>query len=210
VIRTPTGRIGNAGPQHSQSMEPFFLHIPGWKVAVPSTPYDAKGLLKTAIRDDNPVLFFEHKMLYGMKGPVPEEDDLIPFGKAKIVRKGENVTVVATFLMLYKTLNVAKKLAEEGISVEVIDPQTLVPLDAQTIINSVKKTGRLVIAEESHKMGGMGAEIAGIIIEKAFEYLDAPIQRVAALDLPIPFSPPLENYVLPDEAKIEKAIREIV
>jgi pyruvate dehydrogenase E1 component beta subunit len=210
VVRTSSGRAGYAGAQHSQSLEGWVARIPGLKVAVPSTPYDAKGLLISSIRDDGPVIFFENKMLYGVKGEVPEEEYTIPFGKADIRRNGEDVTIVATAFMVHEALEVAKKLEGDGISLEIIDPRTLSPLDEEAIISSVKKTGRLIIAEEATRLAGMGSEIAALVAERALDYLDAPIKRVAAMDLPVPFSPVLENYVLPDRTKIEAAVMEIV
>lgn len=210
VIRTQEGGGRYNGSQHSQALEAWFVHVPGLLVVVPSTPYDAKGLLKTAIRDDNPVIFIEHKLLYRVEGEVPEDEYLIPFGKADIKREGKDVTLVATSRMVYKSLSVAEKLAKDGISVEVIDPRTLVPLDIETIKESVKKTGKLVIVHEASKRGGIGAEIGIEVCEEVFDYLDASPKRVAALDTPIPYSPNLENYVLPDEEKIEKAIREVL
>jgi pyruvate dehydrogenase E1 component beta subunit len=210
VVRTSSGRAGYAGAQHSQSLEGWVARIPGLKVAVPSTPYDAKGLLISSIRDDGPVIFFENKMLYGVKGEVPEEEYTIPFGKADIRRNGEDVTIVATAFMVHEALEVAKKLEGNGISLEIIDPRTLSPLDEEAIISSVKKTGRLIIAEEATRLAGMGSEIAALVAERALDYLDAPIKRVAAMDLPVPFSPVLENYVLPDRTKIEAAVMEIV
>jgi len=220
VVRIPTGASGR-GAQHAQSPEGFFIHVPGLKVVAPSTPYDAKGLLKTAIRDDNPVLFFEHKLLYGSKGyraekgglelvsDIPDEEYLIPFGVADVKRRGEDVTIVAKLLMVHKSYAAAEKLEKEGISVEVIDPRTLVPFDNQTILKSLEKTGRLVIVEEDTKRGGWGAEIAAMIAEEAIDYLDAPIKRVSAMDTPIP-SPPLEKCVIPDEERIIKAVKEIL
>jgi pyruvate dehydrogenase E1 component beta subunit len=210
VVRTSSGRAGYAGAQHSQSLEGWVARIPGLKVAVPSTPYDAKGLLISSIRDDGPVIFFENKMLYGVKGEVPEEEYTIPFGKADIRRNGEDVTIVATAFMVHEALEVAKKLEGDGISLEIIDPRTLSPLDEEAIVSSVKKTGRLIIAEEATRLAGMGSEIAALVAERALDYLDAPIKRVAAMDLPVPFSPVLENYVLPDRTKIEAAVREIL
>jgi pyruvate/2-oxoglutarate/acetoin dehydrogenase E1 component len=207
VLRVPTGAT-RRGAQHAQSPESFFIHVPGLKVAAPSTPYDAKGLLKTAIRDDNPVIFFEHKLLYGVKGDVPEEEYLIPFGQADVKREGDDVTVVAKLLMVHKSLVAAEELSKQGVSVEIIDPRTLVPLDKKKIISSVQKTGRVVIVEEDTKTGGWGAELAAIISEEAVDYLDAPIIRVSAFDTPIPASPPLEEYVIPDEKRIIKAIKE--
>jgi pyruvate/2-oxoglutarate/acetoin dehydrogenase E1 component len=187
------------------------MHVPGLHVAAPSTPYDAKGLLKTAIRSENPVVFCEHKLLYPVEGEVPEEDYMIPFGTATIRREGTDITIVATLYMVHKALNAAKTLEkEEGINVEVVDPRTLVPLDKKTIIESVKKTGRVVVVSEDCKTAGVTAEISAIIAEEAIDYLDAPIKRVAAMDTPIPFSPPLENFVIPDENRIIRAVKEIV
>ena len=221
VIRIPTGAT-RRGAQHGQSPEAFFIHVPGLRVAAPCTPYDAKGLLKTAIRDDNPVLFFEHKLLYGGKGyramrgglrivsAVPEGEYLMPFGEADIKREGFDVTIVAKLLMVHRSLAAAEKLEKEGTSLEIIDPRTLVPFDKETVIDSVKKTGRLIIVEEDTKTGGWGAEVAAIIAEEAMDYLDAPIKRVSAFDVPIPASPPLENYVIPQEEHIIKAVKEIL
>ena len=210
VIRTPFGAGVNIAAHHSQSLEAWFMHVPGLYVAVPSTPYDAKGLLKTAIRGSNPVFFCEHKLLYPIEGEVPEEEYMIPFRVADIKREGSDVTIVATLYMVHKVLNAAEELEAEGISAEVIDPRTLTPLDKQTIINSVKKTGRLVVVSEDCKTAGMSAEIATVVAEEAIDYLDAPIKRVAEPDTPIPFSPPLEQHVIPDERAIIKAVKEIL
>ena len=210
VIRTPFGAGVNIASHHSQSLEAWFMHVPGLYVAVPSTPCDAKGLLKTAIRSDNPVFFCEHKLLYPMEGEVPEEEYTIPFGVAEVKTEGSDVTVVATLYMVHKALNAAKELEADGISVEVVDPRTLTPLDKQTIINSVKKTGRIVIVSEDCKTAGVSAEIAAIVAEEAIDYLDAPIKRVAEPDTPIPFSPPLEQHVIPDEKAIIMAVKEVV
>lgn len=210
VIRMPFGAGVNVAAHHSQSLEAWFLHVPGLKIAMPSTPYDAKGLLKTAIRDDNPVMFFEHKLLYNIKGSVPEEEYTVPLGVADVKREGEDVTIVATLYMVHKSLAAAEELSNEGISVEVVDPRTLVPLDKQAIINSVKKTGRIVIVTEDCKTGGVSAEIAAVVAEEAIDYLDAPVKRVAEPDTPIPFSPPLERFVIPDEKKIIGAVKEVV
>jgi len=210
VIRTPFGAGVNIAAHHSQSLEAWFMHVPGLYVAVPSTPYDAKGLLKTAIRSNNPVFFCEHKLLYPMEGEVPEEEYTIPFGVADVKREGSDVTIVATLYMVYKALNAAKELEAEGMSVEVVDPRTLTPLDKQAIIKSVKKTGRIVIVSEDCKTAGVSAEIAAIVAEEAIDYLDAPIKRITALDTPIPFSPPLEQYMIPDEKTIIETVKEIV
>jgi len=210
VIRTPFGAGVNIASHHSQSLEAWFMHVPGVYVAVPSTPYDAKGLLKTAIRGNNPVFFCEHKLLYPIEGAVPEEEYTIPFGVADVKQEGEDITIVATLYMVHKALNATKILEEEGISVEIVDPRTLTPLDKQAIIRSVKKTGRVVIVSEDCKTAGVSAEIAAVVAEEATDYLDAPIKRVAELDTPIPFSPPLEQYVIPDENAIIKAVKEVV
>jgi len=209
VIRTAFGAGISAGPQHSQSPEAFFVHIPGLQVVMPSTPYDAKGLLKTAIRNDNAVIFFEHKLLYGVKGDVPEQEYLIGFGEADTKRNGTDVTIVATGLMVKEALAAAETLEKDGLTAEVIDPRTLVPLDEKTLINSVKKTGRAVVVHEAWKRSGFGAEIAAMIMEEAMDYLDAPVKRVGALNVPTPFSPALEKYVVPNENDIVKAVKEI-
>jgi pyruvate dehydrogenase E1 component beta subunit len=209
VIRAAGGSGRASAAQHSQSLEAWFVHVPGLKVVMPSTPYDVKGLLKTAIRDPDPVLFIEHKMMYNNRGPVPEEEYLIPLGVADIKRAGADVTVVATSRMVPRVLAVADRLAAAGgPDIEVIDPRTLVPLDRATIIASVQKTHRLVIVHEAVERGGFGAELASIVGAEAFTYLDAPIKRVAAANTPVPFAPALEEYLVPDEPRIEAAIRE--
>ena len=190
VVRTPVGGGLSAAAQHSQSLEAWFTHLPGLKVVMPSTPYDAKGLLKAAIRDDNPVIFLEHKMLYGVKGEVPEEEYIVPLGVADVKREGKDITIIATSMMVHKSLEAAKELEKEGISVEVIDPRTLYPLDEEKILESVKKTHRAIVVHEAVERSGFGGEIVAIIMEKAFEYLDAPVKRVCAINTPIPFSPP--------------------
>ncbi len=209
VIRTQGGGGRGSAAQHSQSLEAWFMHVPGLKVVMPSTPYDAKGLLKTAIRDDNPVMFIEQKMAYSFKGEVPEEEYTIPFGKADIKREGTDVTLVANSYLLPRALEAAERMEkEEGISTEVIDPLTLVPFDEETIIKSVSKTGRLVVTHEAVKRGGFGAEIAAKIYESdAFYYLDAPLQRVAGLEVPTPYSAKLENFAMPDTDNIADAIK---
>ncbi|NIO38623.1 alpha-ketoacid dehydrogenase subunit beta [Candidatus Bathyarchaeota archaeon] len=210
VIRTPFGAGVSIAAHHSQSLEAWFMHVPGLHVAVPSTPYDAKGLLKTAIRGRNPVLFCEHKLLYPLEDEVPEEEYTIPFGVGHKKRDGSDVTIVATSYMVHKAVEAAETLKQEGVSVEVVDPRTLVPLDKRMVINSVKKTGRLVIVSEDCKTAGVSAEIAAFVAEEAIDYLDAPIRRVAACDTPIPFSPPLEKYVIPSQKTIVKTVKEIV
>jgi pyruvate dehydrogenase E1 component beta subunit len=209
VVRTVTGAGMSAAAHHSSSSYSMIAHIPGWKCVIPSTAYDAKGLLKTAVRDDDPVMYFEHKMLFNKKGEVPEEEYTIPFGKASIKRKGKDVTVVALSLMVHKALKAAEKLAQEGIDVEVIDPRTIVPLDKETIIDSVRKTGRLVVVDEDYERCGFSSEISAIVTEQAFDSLSAPIMRVAAPTVPIPFSPVLEDTVIPNEERIIKTVREV-
>ncbi|MCP3973077.1 MAG: alpha-ketoacid dehydrogenase subunit beta [bacterium] len=194
-----------AGAEHSQSPLALYWHSPGLKIAVPTTPYDAKGLLKTAVRDDNPVVFFTHKL--GDSGPVPEDEYLIPFGVAEIRRAGADATVVATSYMVTLTLQAAQNLEGQGVDVEVIDPRTLEPLDIETIVDSVHKTGRLVVVDEDTERCGVAAEIGAQVMERAFPALRAPVGRVANPNLPIPYSPPLEEAVLPSVAKIEAAIR---
>jgi len=208
TIRTAAGFSGSNGAQHSQSLEAWFMHVPGLKVIIPSTPADAKGLLKSSIRDDNPVLFLEHKMLNRTKGAVPEGDVVIPLGKADIKRPGKDITLVTFSHMVHRSLTAAETLEKDGIDVEVIDLRTLAPLDEETLLRSIRKTHRLVVLEEGCKTGGVGAEISAIVAEEAMDEMDAPIRRVAAYDTPIPFSPPLEKYVIPDERRIESVIRE--
>jgi len=209
VVRTMYGAGAGGAAQHSQSLEAWFMHVPGLKVVLPSTPYDAKGLLISSIRDDNPVIFMEHKAIYFTDGEVPEEAYTIPLGQADIKREGQDVTVVATGRMVHLSLDVAEKLSTEGISVEVIDPRTLSPLDEETILESIKKTNHLVIVHEEVKFAGSGAEIAAIAAEKAFDYLDAPIIRVGAPFTPVPFSPALEKEFVPNKEKIIQAIKTV-
>ncbi|WP_342047361.1 alpha-ketoacid dehydrogenase subunit beta [Bacillus sp. OTU530] len=211
VVRTPAGSGTGAAAQHTQSLEAWMAHIPGLKVVQPSTAYDAKGLLKAAMDDDNPVIFYEHKLLYKTEGEVPEEQYSIPLGKADIKRKGKDVTIVATAIMVHKALEAAAELEKEGIDVEIVDPRTLVPLDEETIIESVKKTGRLIVVHEAVKRGGFGGEIASMIAEsEAFDYLDAPIKRLGGLAVPIPYNPTLEKAVIPQVPDIIEAVRETV
>ncbi len=216
VMRAPCGAT-NRGAQHAQSLESYFVHVPGLKVICPSTAYDAKGLMKQAIRDDNPVLVFEHKLLYGSKrkekdainstSEVPDTDYTIPFGQAAIRREGKDITIVANLLMSYKSLEAAKILEAEGISCEVIDPRTLVPFDYQTVVESLRKTGKLMIVHEDNYNCGWGAQLASYIAENEIYLLDAPVTRVATYDTPIPFSPPLESFVIPSTERIVKAAR---
>ena len=205
VIRTPCGGGLNAGPQHSQCLESWFAHIPGLKVVMPATPYDVKGLLKAAIRDDNPVLFVENKALYGLQGEIPEEDYLVPIGKADVKKPGKDITVVATSRMVHQSLEAARTLSEEGIEVEVIDLRTISPLDKETIFQSVEKTSRLVVAHEAVKAFGVGAEIAAMVAEEMIDCLDAPILRVGAPFTPVPFN--LESFYLPNAEDVIKAVK---
>jgi acetoin:2,6-dichlorophenolindophenol oxidoreductase subunit beta len=205
VMRTTLGATRRSAAQHSQSLHAWFSHIPGLKVVVPSTPYDAKGLLKMAIRDDNPVAFFEDKMMYKLKGPVPEGEYLIPFGVADIKLPGSDLTIVATSSMVQVALGAAQMLKEIGLSAEVIDPRTTFPLDEHTLIESAKKTSRAMVIDEGYERYGVTAEIASVIADGAFYYLDAPVKRLGAMDVPVPFSPPLEDATVPNE----KAVFEI-
>ncbi len=220
VMRAPVGATSR-GAQHAQSLEAFFTHVPGLKVVAPATAYDAKGLVKSAVRDDNPVIVFEHKLLYGSKGPrsergalspigeVPDEEYLVPIGKGIIRREGRHVTIVGKLLTLYRALGAAEKLAAEGIEAEVIDPRTLVPLDKELILESVRKTGRLVIVEEDNRTNGWAAEIAALVAEEAFFWLDAPIKRVSAPDTPAPFAPVMEQFYVPSEERVIQAVKSL-
>jgi pyruvate/2-oxoglutarate/acetoin dehydrogenase E1 component len=210
VIRTQQGGGRGNGAQHSQNLESQFTHIPGIKVVLPATPYDAKGLLKSALRDPDPVVVIEHKLLYATKGAVPREEYLIPLGLAEVKRSGRDVTVVTYSRTVLHALEAADSLAAEGIDVEVIDLRTSVPMDMQAVVKSITKTHRVVVAHEAHMTCGLGAEIAARIMEEAFDELDAPVERVAALDVPIPYSQPLENKVLPGPQDIADAVRRVV
>lgn len=209
VVRAPQGAGFGAAAQHSQCIESWFMNFPGLKIVIPSNPYDAKGLLKTAIRDDDPVLFIEHKALLGIKGEVPQEEYTIPLGKAKVVREGMDITIVAIQSMVYKSLEAATELEKEGISVEIIDPRSLIPLDKDTINESVKKTGKLIIVHEAPKRGGVGGEISAVIAEESFEFLKAPIKRLGAANVPLPFGMP-EQYCLPNKDDIVRSIKEVL
>ena len=208
VVLTAAGAGGGAGPHHSQSLEAWFAHIPGLKVVMPSTPYDAKGLLKAAIRDDDPVIYVYHKGLLRQAGQMPEEDFTVPIGVADIKREGTDITIVATGLAVHQALSAAVGLQEAGVSAEVVDPRTISPLDTATIVASVKKTGRLVVAHEAVKGFGIGAEVAAVVAEEALDYLDAPIKRIGLPFTPIPFSPTLEAALLPTADDIGRAARE--
>lgn len=207
VLRTNIGAGRGAAAQHSQSFHALFMHIPGLYVAAPSTPHDAKGLMIEAIKNDNPVIFVEHKKLYVEKGPVPEESYTIPFGKADIKREGSDITIVATHAMVLRSLAAAEEAAKEGIDVEIVDPRTLTPLDRETILKSVERTGRLLVADEGHKICGVAAEISAMVAEEGIFYLKAPIQRICSPDTPVPFSPPLEQNYIPDVKDLLPAIK---
>jgi pyruvate dehydrogenase E1 component beta subunit len=207
VLRTTLGASRRSAAQHSQSLQAWLSHVPGLKVVLPSTPYDAKGLLKTAIRDDNPVIFFEDKMMFRLKGPVPVEDYTIPFGVADIKREGEDITLVATSSMVQVALGAAKMLEEIGVSAEVVDPRTTWPLDEKTLIESAKKTSRAIVLDEGYEKYGITAEIASVIATGAFYDLDAPVKRIGAMHVPIPFSPPLEDATIPTEKAVFDAAR---
>ena len=209
VIRTPAATKLGLGAQHSQSLEAWFMHSPGLRIAMPSTPHDAKGLLKTAIRQDDPVVFIEHVRLYASKGEVPEDEYLEPFGKARIVREGSDVTVVAVAMMVQEAMQAAEELQKEGISAELIDPRTLAPLDRETIVRSVEKTGRLIVTHEAYQTAGIGAEIGQIAQEGAFDYPVAPVKRVAGKDQPIPCGT-LQEKVFPNRDRIIEAVRDLM
>jgi pyruvate/2-oxoglutarate/acetoin dehydrogenase E1 component len=210
VLRTPAGSGTGAAAQHSQTLESWFVHVPGLKVVMPSTPYDVKGLLLASIRDPNPIIFVEHKLLYKTKGPVPEEQYTIPLGSADVKREGRDLTIVATSIMVKRSLEAAERLAEEGIEVGVVDPRTLKPLDEETIVHAVKKTGRVLIVHEACKTGGYGGELAAVIAEsEAFDYLDAPVVRLAGRDIPIPYNRTLEYHTVPQVERIVEAARDL-
>ena len=210
VVRTNLGATRRSAAQHSQSLHALVSHIPGLKVAMPSSAYEAKGLLKTAIRDDNPVVIFEDKLMYQDKADVPEDEYLIPFGEAAVLQEGKQVTLIGTSSMRQVCEEAALILSDEKISVEIIDPRTLVPLDEKTILNSAKKTGRVVVVDEGHQNFGVTAEIASRISEKAFYYLDAPVIRMGAMDVPVPFSPVLEDLTVPTAEKVASNARKII
>lgn len=207
VLRTTLGASRRSAGQHSQSLHSWLSHVPGLKVALPATPYDAKGLMKSAIRDDNPVVIFEDKMLYQLKGPVPEEDYTIPLGVADVKREGSDITLVATSSMVQVALEAADMLAEAGISAEVVDPRTTIPLDKETIVESAKKTSRAIVVDEGYEQYGATAELASVIADGAFYYLDAPVKRMGALDVPIPFSPALEDLTIPTAEQVTEAAK---
>lgn len=209
VVRTTLGATRRTAAQHSQSLHAWVSHIPGLKVVLPSTPYDAKGLLKTAIRDDNPVIFFEDKMMYQLKGQVPEGDYTIPFGVADIKRAGTDVTIVATSSMVQVALEAAEKLATLDISAEVVDPRTMFPLDKDTMIASAKKTSRAIVVDEGYERFGVTAELAAVIAEGAFYYLDAPVKRMGAMNVPVPFSPVLEDLTVPTAASVVEVAKTV-
>ena len=205
TIRTTLGATRRSGAQHSQSLHAWVAHVPGLKVCLPSTPADAKGLLKSAIRDDNPVVIFEDKMMYTVKGLVPDGDHLVPLGLADVKRAGEDVTIIATSSMVQVALTAADELERDGVSVEVVDPRTIAPLDRATLVASARKTGRVVVVDEGHRSYGASAELAAVIAEDAFWHLDAPVVRLAAMDVPIPFSPVLEDQTVPTPEQVADA-----
>jgi pyruvate dehydrogenase E1 component beta subunit len=209
VIRAAMGAGRRAAAQHSQSLQAWFAHIPGLKVVMPSNPADAKGLLKSAIRDDNPVMYFEDKMMYNEKGPIPDGDYTVPLGEARIHRAGTDATLICTSSMLYPAIDAADQLAEEGIEVEVIDPRSITPLDEETLVNSAVKTGHVLIIDEGYQNYGVTAEIAARVQEKAFDYLDAPVRRLGAADVPIPFAPSLEDLTIPSADRIVEIVHEM-
>jgi acetoin:2,6-dichlorophenolindophenol oxidoreductase subunit beta len=210
TIRTQGGAGWSPGAQHAQQLEAWLVHVPGLKVAYPSTPADARGLLWSAIYDDNPVIFFEHRLLYPVKGEVPETLEPVPLGRARVIREGTDVTVIALGPLVHRALEAAEQAEAEGISVEIVDPLTLQPLDEDTLVASVKKTNRAVVAHEAVTRMGFGAEVAAMLQEKAFDWLDAPIERVGAPFTPIPFAPPMERFVVPGPAEVLAAIRKTV
>ena len=210
VLRTTLGATRRSAAQHSQSLHAWVAHAPGLKVVLPATPYDAKGLLKSAIRDDNPVVFFEDKMMFATKGPVPDGEYTIPLGSADVKREGDDVTLIATSSMVYVALDAADLLAADGISAEVVDPRTLVPLDRETLAASARKTGRVVVVDEGHRSYGASAELAAVVAEEAFWWLDAPVRRAAALDVPVPFSPVLEDETVPTPERVAQTVEELV
>ena len=210
VLRTTMGAGRRAAAQHSQSLHAWYCHIPGLKVVLPSSPHDAKGLLKSAIRDDSPVIFFEDKMMYNERGPVPAGDYCIPLGEAAVCRAGEDITLIATSSMVALALAAATELAAQGISAEVIDPRTLAPLDEQTLVESVRKTSRCIVIDEGYRRFGATAELAALVAEQAFYSLDAPVLRIGAMDVPVPFSPSLEDLTIPDVATVVARAQELV
>ena len=210
LVRAPFGAGGGNAAQHSQSFENWFNHVPGFKVVAPITPYDIKGMMKTALRDDNPVIFFEHKLSYQMKGEVPDSDYIVPLGKAAIRSEGTDVTIISYSMMSIKAQQAAEELAKEGISCEVIDLRSIVPLDYETVMNSIAKTNRVVVAQETNLRGGLAGDIVAEIIDRGFDLLDAPPVRVGGLNVPMPYNMGLENHVIPDVESIKTAVRKVL
>jgi pyruvate dehydrogenase E1 component beta subunit len=210
VVRASLGAGRRMAAQHSQSLHAWFAHIPGLKVVLPSSPYEGKGLLKSAIRDNNPVIFFEDKLLYNISGPVPTEEYTLPLGVAAVKRSGDDLTLIATSSMVAVAMDAAEQLAADGISAEVIDPRTLVPLDEATLVRSVQKTGRCIVIDEGHRRFGAGAELAALVAQEAFYDLDAPVERIGAMDVPVPFSPVLEDLTIPTVQQVVDAGRRIM
>jgi pyruvate dehydrogenase E1 component beta subunit len=210
VVRMASGGGSQLSSQHSHSLEGWYAHVPGLKVVVPATPYDARGLLKTALRDENPVIFIEHTALYAMKGEVPEEEYYVPFGQASVCRQGRDVTIVGYSGSVHQSLRAAATLAEEGLEAEIVDLRTLRPLDIDTVVESVKKTARAVVVEDDWRTGGFAGEISSLIQERAFDYLDAPVARVCGADVPMPYNKRLETAALPSEEQIVRAVRDMI
>ncbi len=210
TIRTQGGVGQGSAAQHAQSLEGWFAHTPGLRIVMPATPFDAKGLLKSAIRDEDPVLYIEHKMLYGVRGEVPEEEYLVPLGQAEVKRPGDDVTIITYSRMVLRALAAAEKLAGQGISAEVVDLRTLVPLDREAMLSSVRKTGRAVVVAEEVGFAGFSAELAALLGRECFDYLDAPVERVTGADVPVPFAPRLEEHVIPDEAAIVRGVTAVL
>lgn len=210
VVRCTCGAGRGGAAHHAQATHAAFMHFPGIKIVIPSNPHDAKGLLLTAIEDENPVLFIEDKMMYNLKGEVPEGYYTVPFGRASVRREGKDLTIVATLRMVHKALAVAQEMEAEGVSIEVVDPRTLCPLDKETIIDSFKKTGKMIIVDEGNRIGNFGSEVASIIAEEAVEYIQAPILKVTAPHVPVPYSPVLEKYYIPNEEGIKKAVHKVL
>jgi pyruvate dehydrogenase E1 component beta subunit len=209
VLRAPVGTSGGTGPEHAQSPEAYYLHTPGLKIVMPSTPYDAKGLLISAIHDGNPVLYFEHRRLYDVTGDVPEEVYKVPIGLCKVIEEGSDATIISWSWMLHRSLEAADRLRKEGLNAEVIDLRSILPMDREGCLKSARKTGRVVVVEESNVTGGVGAEISAFICENAFEHLEAPISRVGFPDIPVPFNPALENWAIPSVERIVESVRTV-
>jgi pyruvate dehydrogenase E1 component beta subunit len=210
VVRTACGAGFGGGPHHSQQVEGWFMNVPGMVIVAPTNPYDAKGLLISSIEDDNPILFLEHKALYSKKGEVPEGKYTVPLRQAKVLREGKDLTIVTCMKLVYDCLDAAEELSKEGISIEVIDLRTLRPWDHRTVLESVRRTGRAVVVNEAPKIGGLAADVSAVISEETFHHLKAPVERVCGMDVPIPFSLPLEKIILPNKEKVKAAVRKVM